>query len=223
MKFFPALILVPAFLAAGETAEKAFLAGKKQLEAKKYTVAFYSFEAALKDDPKHLGALRGAGDCKALQGDRAAAVAFYERRLALPPDDPALRKYLALIRSQTLQWISPEELENIKAKDSRPILYDFTAAWCPPCRRLRKEVFEDPECAAWINGHFIPVEVMDRKKEEGSNSLRVRDLQQQVRLVGFPTLAVDLRQGGKLESYLDYFFKEMTMSWLRKQAAKRKP
>jgi thiol:disulfide interchange protein len=72
----------------------------------------------------------------------------------------------------------------------RPILYDFTAEWCPPCRLLQRQVFSDPGAARQLASHFVPVRVLDRQREEGHNARWVDSLQAVYRVNAFPTLIV---------------------------------
>src|SRR5262245_24044113 len=49
---------------------------------------------------------------------------------------------------ELVHWRPIAEAEAAARQTGRPILYDFTADWCPPCRLMRREVFADPRHAA---------------------------------------------------------------------------
>jgi thiol:disulfide interchange protein len=128
------------------------------------------------------------------------AVGVYEVRR--PPD-----------LADRVTWHSIENAQGLAAATSKPILYDFTADWCPPCRLMTREVFSDPGRAQRINLMFVPVQVLDRSREEGHNSPEVAELQSRYRIDGFPTLIV-VRPTGDPDVLSGYPGTEETMRWL---------
>src|SRR5713226_1979726 len=101
-------------------------------------------------------------------------------------------------------WQSLETAGAAARAARKPVLYDFTAAWCPPCHRLDAEGWGDSKIAATINDSFLPVRVMDRAREEGKNPPPIEELQRRYSVVAFPTLIVadgDGRQVARFEGY----------------------
>lgn len=72
----------------------------------------------------------------------------------------------------------------------RPTLYNFTADWCAICARLERDLFAEAGDAKWISERFVPVRVLDRKREDGRNDETVEQLRERFKVTGFPTLVV---------------------------------
>jgi len=84
------------------------------------------------------------------------------------------------------------------------ILYEFSAAWCGPCRLMEREVFADEHLASRINMEFVPVHIVDRQAEDGANPPDVEGVQRLYSVRAFPTLIVADANGsliGRVEGY----------------------
>jgi thiol:disulfide interchange protein len=87
-----------------------------------------------------------------------------------------------------VKWVPAAEAVRLSQQSGRPILYEFTAEWCPPCRRMDQQVFQNAAIAQRINDNFIAVRIMDRQREDGSNAPEVTRLQNLYGVSGFPTV-----------------------------------
>src|SRR5207248_693830 len=112
-----------------------------------------------------------------------------------------------------LKWRSIEGGMKEAKESGKPLLYDLTAAWCGPCKRLVAEVFGNPDCAAMINKEFIPVQVVDRSRENGFNPAEVANLMEAYQLQYFPTLVVTM-PGGNPEKISGFGNSSITMAFL---------
>lgn len=111
-------------------------------------------------------------------------------------------------------WQDAGAAHDASVRAGRPILYDFTAGWCPPCKRMKQEVFNDRRSADFINQRFIPVRILDRAQETGSNPPEIQALQKRYAVDAFPTLVIVASDGRVLKTQRGYAGSEGTRFFL---------
>ncbi len=86
-----AALLLPTLLPAA-TAEEYYQAALTLYKQKDYEQAFKYYEAAAQVDPKHWKAYQSMGHCRFRQDRKGEALYYYEKSLALNPDNTALKQ-----------------------------------------------------------------------------------------------------------------------------------
>lgn len=117
-------------------------------------------------------------------------------------------------KEDLVQWQTPETFAQVASSSTKPVLYDFSAVWCGPCKRLAADVFADAEAAAYINENFTPVQVMEPNGEAPAS---VKQLQNKFGITGYPTLIV--AANGQLKSTVGYGGKDATLDFLKESLA----
>ena len=133
--------------------------------------------------------------------------AVVERR---PPTDEA----------GLVSWVPLARAVSSSASQGKPILYDFTADWCPPCHRLDAEGWGDAAIARLVNDSYLATRVLDREREEGKNPPAVAELRRRYSVGAFPTLVVTSPDGREIARHEGYRGRRPLIEFLE---ASRKP
>lgn len=109
-----------------------------------------------------------------------------------------LRVYAKLTQTaaqegHAIAWITTAQLKAQKPSKAL-ILYEFTADWCPPCRKRERTAFRAPTVINQINNNFVPVKV-DLTTRSGSEKPEVKELTDKFNVESIPRCIITLDTG----------------------------
>jgi thiol:disulfide interchange protein len=113
-----------------------------------------------------------------------------------------------------VKWTAPERAAAAARTSGKPILYDFTAEWCAPCKMLDRDGWADSRIAALVNDSFVAARIVDRTREDGKNERWIDELQQRYRVNAFPTLVVAAPDGREIAIAQGFNGKERLVAFL---------
>lgn len=91
-----------------------------------------------------------------------------------------------------LDYVDLETALTLAANQSKPILADLSAIWCPSCRKLDNQVFANAQVKQLINDEFIMARI-EYESDAGKAFMKKYDVS------GFPVLLVLNSQGEKIQ------------------------
>lgn len=107
-------------------------------------------------------------------------------------------------------WLTnyPEALQRSQ-QTGKPMLIDFSADWCPPCRAMKRDVFSIHEVGEYLRAHYVPLAV-DLTSPDGP----ANDLSNQHRIEAIPTLIVLTADGQTLSRHTGGMSASELVKWL---------
>jgi len=111
-------------------------------------------------------------------------------------------------------WTDAASALELARTSGKPILYEFSAGWCEPCRMLAEEVLEDPQVAGQLEHDFVLARVLD---DAPAPEPKAREAEKRALAAYFgdslPTLVVvDQSRIARLEGYHG---RDQTLAFLR--------
>ena len=110
---------------------------------------------------------------------------------------------VATQKAEAISWVSYEEpLLALAAREKKPVIVDFYADWCGPCRALDSKVFTDPEIVD-LSRQFLTVRLDLTRRQPHQDAILHR-----YGIKGVPTLLFFDTQGKevtslRVEEYMD--------------------
>ena len=117
-------------------------------------------------------------------------------------------------RADAVNWRLPDAGESEAKQKSSLLLYFFSSPSEPQCRAITNDVFADERIAHTIEQQYVPVKVVDLRKDAGRNFEGVDALEQRFGVRTFPTLVAFDPRSGHFERLEGYRNATATTRWL---------
>lgn len=105
--------------------------------------------------------------------------------------------------------------QQLAEENGKPMVLLFTAGWCPPCQKLKKDVLTKPEIMDALQASFVPVQIdMTDQSAENPNAETVMHYGVQ----GYPTVLMVSPEGKRIEMYRGDHSVQNFKDWLTRLA-----
>lgn len=89
------------------------------------------------------------------------------------------------------EWVTLEEAQALSAEDQKPLFVFVEAEWCGICKRMRREVFPDPEVNLMMSEeyHLVSIDLDSRENILfNGNRITQREFARSMEVIGTPTI-----------------------------------
>jgi thioredoxin-related protein len=106
-------------------------------------------------------------------------------------------------------WLTNiEKAKELAKKEKKAVLVEFTGSdWCPPCKALKKNVFNSAEFKAYAKKHLVLVELdfpRDKSKVSKEQATYNREQAKTFAVRGYPTIILMDADGKELTKKVGY-------------------
>jgi len=109
-----------------------------------------------------------------------------------------------------------EAAQVIGREENKPLLLYFTASWCPPCQRMKREVFSQEKAGTLIRAKAVPVMMDVTDPDEKTAAIA-----QKHEVVSIPTMILLGADGQVIAEHLGYMSLEELRAWLTQDTTAR--
>lgn len=72
--------------------------------------------------------------------------------------------FLVPAKAQEVNWMTFAQMQEAQKKAPRKVIVDIFTDWCGWCKKLDKDVYENPLISKYINQHFYAVKLNSEKE-----------------------------------------------------------
>jgi thioredoxin 1 len=119
---------------------------------------------------------------------------------------------LALTAGEPFLDLSYEQAHQRAKDESKLLLVDATATWCPPCKKMEKDTWPTEPVRAWLAKHAVAIQIDVDEQQELARSLKIEAM---------PTV-IAFKDGAEFDRVVGYKGPDDLLAWLETVRAGRR-